>query len=138
MRTQVFGGGLSVWPRHARDCPCANTRTPHAKPPPQHTRTHTHTHTPLYPLFLYPQALSWVVREALTPLNYVLAAEAVVWFVERAATEHPATKASGAVCGHGAGDRRTAVGHGAIEARQRRAHEPAAACCLHAPYPRPL
>ncbi|KIY92709.1 hypothetical protein MNEG_15254 [Monoraphidium neglectum] len=37
-------------------------------------------------------ALSWVVREALTPLNYVLAVEAAVWFVERAAAEHPAMK----------------------------------------------
>jgi hypothetical protein len=33
-----------------------------------------------------------VVREALTPLNYVLAVEAAVWFVERAAAEHPAMK----------------------------------------------
>lgn len=35
------------------------------------------------------QALDWVVHEAMTPLNYVLAMEATVWFVERAALEHP-------------------------------------------------
>ena len=44
------------------------------------------------------QALSWVVQEALTPLNFVLAADAAVWFVERAAAEHPAVKVCVCVC----------------------------------------
>lgn len=45
------------------------------------------------------EALRWVVSHNLTPLNYVLALEASVWFIERAALEHPKSKV-GAVCGN--------------------------------------
>jgi hypothetical protein len=38
------------------------------------------------------EALRWVVLHSLTPLNYVLALEASVWFIERAALEHPKLK----------------------------------------------
>ncbi|KAF8061912.1 hypothetical protein HT031_004172 [Scenedesmus sp. PABB004] len=38
------------------------------------------------------EALRWVVVHSLTPLNYVLALEASVWFIERAALEHPKLK----------------------------------------------
>eukprot|EP00878_Enallax_costatus_P015929 GHUV01016699.1.p1 GENE.GHUV01016699.1~~GHUV01016699.1.p1 ORF type:complete len:757 (+),score=260.66 GHUV01016699.1:586-2856(+) len=38
------------------------------------------------------EALRWVVNNNLTPLNYVLALEASVWFIERAALEHPKSK----------------------------------------------
>jgi hypothetical protein len=38
------------------------------------------------------EALHWVVLHSLTPLNYVLALEASVWFIERAALEHPKLK----------------------------------------------
>ncbi len=48
---------------------------------------HTHPTHP-HPPKNKPKALSWVVNEALTPLNFVLAVEATVWFVERAAAEH--------------------------------------------------
>jgi hypothetical protein len=63
------------WPLAARPPPLAAAQPP--TPPP---------HPP--PL----QALAWIVREALTPLNFVLAVEAAVWFVERAAAEHPDLK----------------------------------------------
>jgi len=39
------------------------------------------------------EALTWMVHEALTPLNYVHAIEAAVWFVERSTLEHPNQKA---------------------------------------------
>lgn len=38
------------------------------------------------------EALWWVVQHNLTPLNYVLALEASIWFIERAAMEHPKQK----------------------------------------------
>jgi hypothetical protein len=38
------------------------------------------------------EALWWVVLHNLTPLNYVLALEASIWFIERAAMEHPKQK----------------------------------------------
>ncbi|WIA18254.1 hypothetical protein OEZ85_009722 [Tetradesmus obliquus] len=38
------------------------------------------------------EALRWVVMHSLTPLNYVLALEASVWFIERAALEHTKLK----------------------------------------------
>jgi hypothetical protein len=38
------------------------------------------------------EALWWVVLHNLTPLNYVLALEASIWFIERAAMEHPKDK----------------------------------------------
>ena len=40
------------------------------------------------------EALTWMVHEALTPLNYVHAIEAAVWFVERSTLEHPNQKVS--------------------------------------------
>jgi hypothetical protein len=42
------------------------------------------------------EALRWVVLHSLTPLNYVLALEASVWFIERAALEHPKLKVGAA------------------------------------------
>lgn len=41
------------------------------------------------------EALWWVVQHNLTPLNYVLALEASIWFIERAAMEHPKQKVRG-------------------------------------------
>lgn len=54
------------------------------------------------------EALWWVVVHNLTPLNYVLALEASIWFIERAAMEHPKHKVGGCCCcccgGGGGGD----------------------------------
>jgi hypothetical protein len=44
------------------------------------------------PLQVSLEALWWVVAHSLTPLNYVLALEATVWFIERSAMEHPKQK----------------------------------------------